>query len=182
MRHLWDLLGPRSGAALLGFCAGVLMSSLGHSATNSTLKVGDTFPPLSRFELEGDPPTSLKGRIVVVDFWASWCGPCRKTFPILEELHHRYAKRGLVILAINEDKSRAAMDEFLKENPVTFSVLRDPKRKLAAEVLVPALPTSYLLDGSGKVHSIQPGARTAKDSRILIKAVETLLEQNNRAP
>src|SRR5262245_47585770 len=160
----------------------VLAPSLGHAATNSTLKVGDSFPQLSRFELEGELPASLKGRIVVVDFWASWCGPCRKTFPLMEQLHHRYAKRGLVILAVNEDKSRAAMEEFLKENPVTFTVLRDAKKKLAAEVKVPALPTSYLLDSQGKVRSIQPGARTAKNSKELIKEVEGLIQENSGSP
>jgi thiol-disulfide isomerase/thioredoxin len=182
MRTLLERLGrPFSGVAL-ACCLGLLTPALGHGATNATLKVGELFPQLSRFELEGELPPSLKGRIIVVDFWASWCGPCRKTFPIMEELHHRYAKRGLVILAVNEDKSRAAMDEFLKENPVTFTVLRDAKRKLAAEVRPPVLPTSYLLDASGKVHSIQPGARTAKDSRALLKEVEALLEQNAPAP
>ena len=182
MRTLLERLGqPFSGIAL-ACCLGLLTPALGHGATNSTLKVGELFPQLSRFELEGELPASLKGRIVVVDFWASWCGPCRKTFPLMEELHHRYAKRGLLILAVNEDKSRAAMDEFLKENPVTFTVLRDAKRKLAAQVRPPVLPTSYLLDAAGKVHSIQPGARTAKDSRALLKEVEALLEQNSLAP
>jgi len=167
---------------MLGCCVVLLAPRLGRAETNTTLKAGDLFPQLARFELEGELPASLKGRVVVVDFWASWCGPCRKTFPVMEELHHRYAKRGLVILAVNEDKSRTAMDEFLKENPVTFTVLRDAKRKLAAEVKVPALPTSYLLDSLGKVRSIQPGARTAKNSKAFIKEVEALLEENAGPP
>ena len=119
---------------------------------------------------------------VFVDFWASWCGPCERTFPLMEELHHRYGQRGLVILAVNEDRSRAAMDEFLKEHPVTFAVVRDTKRKLVAEINVPALPTSYLLDGSGKVQSIHPGARTAKNSKAFTKEIERLLEQNSKPP
>src|SRR5436309_12086786 len=103
-------------------------------AAESELKVGDLFPDLSGFSLEGQLPKELRGKVVVVDFWASWCGPCRQTFPLMEELHHRFAKQGLVILAINEDKSRPAMDEFLKEYPVTFGVVRDARKRLATAV------------------------------------------------
>jgi len=165
--------------ALLWLCAGLVAAA---AQTNSTVKVGEVFPDLAKYELEGQLPASLKGKVVVVDFWASWCGPCQKTFPLMEELHHRYGKRGLVILAVNEDKSRAAMEEFLKEHPVTFAVVRDAKRKLAAEIKVPALPTSYVLDGTGRVRSVQPGARTAKNSKEFIKEIEALLEQNSPKP
>jgi thiol-disulfide isomerase/thioredoxin len=167
--------------ALLCLCAGLLAPREGLAQTN-TLKVGELFPDLARFELVGQVPASFKGKVVVVDFWASWCGPCQRTFPLMEELHHRYDKRGLVILAVNEDKSRTAMEEFLKEHPVTFAVVRDAKRKLAAEINVPALPTSYLIDGAGKVRSIQPGARTAKNSKAFIKEIESLLEENSKQP
>lgn len=146
------------------------------------LKAGDAFPELSTFALEGDLPPIQKGQIVVVDFWASWCGPCKKTFPLLEELHHRFGKQGLVILAVNEDKSRAAMNEFLKDNPVTFSVVRDSKKQLAAAVNVPALPTSYVLNGEGKIHSIQSGASIARNRRQFIQEIEELLEKNSKKP
>src|SRR5262249_59923547 len=124
---------------------------------DGTLKVGDTFPDLARLDLEGDLPPSLTARVVIVDFWASWCAPCKDTFPLLEELHHRFGKQGLVILGVNEDKNRTAMKEFLKDYPVTFSVVRDAKKKLAAQVNVPALPTSYILDGKGRVLWIESG-------------------------
>src|SRR5512145_2476826 len=125
------------------------------------ISVGDTFPDLASFSLEGDLPTALKGKIVVVDFWASWCAPCKETFPLLEQLHFRFGRQGLVIVAVNEDKSRAAMTEFLDDHPVTFTVVRDAKKKLAATVNVPKLPTSYVLDRNGKVLFIESGARVA---------------------
>ena len=146
------------------------------------LKVGDTFPDLAPFGLEGELPATLKGKIVVVDFWASWCDPCRRTFPLMEELHHRFSKQGLIILAVNEDKSRAAMSEFLKESPVTFRVVRDARKKLAADVRVPALPTSYILDGDGKVISIQSGESIARNRRKFVKDIEDLLAKEHKKP
>jgi thiol-disulfide isomerase/thioredoxin len=175
-------LAIRQALVLLCFFAGPVLAWGAPVQTNSTVKVGELFPDLAKYELEGESPASLKGKVVVVDFWASWCGPCQKTFPMMEELHHRYGKRGLVILAVNEDRSRAAMDEFIKEHPVTFAVVRDAKRKLAMEVNLPALPTSYLLDGTGRVRSIHPGARTAKNSKEFIKEIEALLEKNPKQP
>lgn len=142
------------------------------------IKVGDTFPNFADFALEGELPKQLKGKLVIVDFWASWCGPCRGTFPLMEELHRRLGKRGLVIVAINEDKSRVAMTEFLKQHPVSFTVVRDAKKKLAAKVNVAMLPASYILDGEGKVLSIQGGERTMDNRAAFTKLVEDLLEKH----
>jgi thiol-disulfide isomerase/thioredoxin len=181
IRHLtfWAPRALRWALPLIPFWA-LLATAQSASLTNSTLKVGDLFPDLGKYELEGELPGSLAGKVVVVDFWASWCRPCQRTFPLMEELHHRYEKRGLLILAVNEDRSRAAMEEFLKEYRVTFGVLRDAKRKLAAAINVPSLPTSYLIDGQGRVQSIQPGARTVANSKDFIRQIETLLEQNHK--
>ena len=161
---------------------GLLLAAGSTCAAGDGLKVGDTFPDLTTFSLEGDLPSQLKGHIVVIDFWASWCGPCKKTFPLLEELHHRFSKRGLIILAVNEDKSRAAMTEFLMEYPVTFQVVRDAKKKLAAEVNVPALPTSYILNREGKVVAIQSDARIVQNRKQFIKEVEQWLEADPKKP
>ena|SRR2546422_8944039 len=160
---------PRGVALGLMLCAGWLQGAEGE------LKVGDPFPDLAKFSLEGTLPSGLEGKVVVVDFWASWCGPCRQTFPLMEELHHRFAKQGLVIVAVNEDKSRAAMNEFLKEYPVTFAVVRDAKKALAATVNVPGLPSSYLLDRRGRVRLIRSGERIAQNRREFVREVESLL-------
>lgn len=150
------------------------LASLG-SAADSGLKPGSPFPALSSFALEGELPKDLKGKVVLIDFWASWCGPCKGTFPLMEGLHRRFGKRGLVIIAVNEDKSEAAMKEFLKQHTATFTVVRDSGKKLAAAVKVPALPASYLLDGEGKIVSIHTGARMVKDSKEFVRQVEDLM-------
>lgn len=148
------------------------------SAEEPAIKVGDTFPKLADFNLEGDLPSNLKGKLVIVDFWASWCGPCRGTFPMMEEMHKRLARRGLVIIAVNEDKSRVAMTEFLRQHPVSFTVVRDAKKKLAATVNVALLPASYILDGNGKVVSIQSGERTMQNRATFTRHIEDLLEKH----
>ena len=148
------------------------------AAEEPAIKVGDMFPNFRDFVLEGELPKELKGRLVIVDFWASWCGPCRGTFPLMEDLHRRLGKRGLVIVAVNEDQSRVAMTEFLKLHPVSFTVVRDAKKKLVAKVNLSMLPASYILDGDGKVISIQSGERTMENRTEFIKLVEDLLEKH----
>lgn len=159
---------------MFAFTAGLLCAS-----PEGTLKVGDSFPELSNFPLEGKVPKTLKGKVIVVDFWASWCGPCRKSFPLMEELYQRFSGQGLVILAINEDKSRAAMSQFLEEHPVTFTVIRDSKKKLAAAVNVPGLPTTYILDTEGKVAAIHPDEKLVNDRKAYFKEIKELLKRNS---
>ncbi len=176
--------GPRGLGKLLQLLklSAVLLLGLGWlptagGAEEPSVKVGDAFPNLADFELEGDVPKDLKGKLVIVDFWASWCGPCRGTFPLMEELHRRLGRRGLVIIAVNEDKVRVGMTEFLKMHPVSFTVVRDAKKKLAAKVNMDQMPVSYILDGEGKVVSIQEGERTMANRAAFIKVVEDLLSK-----
>jgi cytochrome c biogenesis protein CcmG, thiol:disulfide interchange protein DsbE len=93
----------------------------------------------------------VKGRVVWLDFWASWCTPCRHSFPWMNTMQQKYAVKGLEIVAVNLDKQRALADGFLQETPARFAVRFDPDGKLAKQFDVQAMPSSYLLDASGKV-------------------------------
>lgn len=159
-------------SGVLALCAGA-QSVL---AATGGLKEGEAFPDLAKFHVEGKVPEKLKGNVVVVDFWASWCGPCKESFPIMEELYRRFNGQGLVILAINVDESRAAMEEFLKEHPVTFNVVRDANKKLVAAVNIASMPTSFILDRDGKVHSIHRGFHGIETRKKYIKEIEELLK------
>jgi thiol-disulfide isomerase/thioredoxin len=161
-----------------GVIAVILLGVLCACSREPALGVGDTFPDLADMSLDGELPATLRGRIVIVDFWASWCAPCKRTFPVMDELHHRYAKKGLVVLAVNEDKNRKAMDEFLKDHPVTFPVVRDSKKRLAVRVNVPGLPTAYILDGAGKVLAIESGASIASNRKAFTRKIEELVNRN----
>ena len=91
------------------------------------------------------PPTlgEISGRVVWVDFWASWCAPCRRSFPWMNQMHQRYSRQGLQIIAVNVDKDRAAAEQFLAETPAAFPLRFDPDGTLAEAFNVEAMPTSY---------------------------------------
>ncbi len=93
----------------------------------------------------------VKAKVIWVDFWASWCAPCRRSFPWLNEMQSKYGEEGLEIVAVNVDKDRKLADEFLDQTPADFMVRFDPKGKLASKFDVQAMPSSFLLDASGKV-------------------------------
>jgi thiol-disulfide isomerase/thioredoxin len=115
---------------------------------------------------------TLRGRVVYVDFWASWCEPCRRSFPWMTGLHNRYAAKGLVIVAINLDKDRDAADAFLAQYPAPFLVAFDPAGKTAEAFHVPAMPTSYLIDSAGMIQHTQAGfdPKETEGIETLIKA------------
>ena len=141
----------------------------------AALKVGDTLPDLASFKLEGKLPDTLKGKIVVVDFWASWCSPCAKSFPVLDELQKKYADR-VVVLAVNVDEKKSKMDAFLAKHPVTFTVVRDAEQKLVAVVEPAAMPTSFILDVSGKVRFLHNGFHGEDTRKQYLSEIESLLK------
>jgi thiol-disulfide isomerase/thioredoxin len=94
---------------------------------------------------------SLRGRPVLVDFWASWCGPCHKSFPWLGTLHQRFASKGLVIVAIDLDKDADAAEAFLADHPAPFVIAFDPAGKTAEAYQVAAMPSTFLVGPSGNI-------------------------------
>ena len=139
-------------------------------------KVGDALPDLSQQQLEGDLPGSLKGKVILVDFWASWCGPCAESFPVMEELHKRYGEQGLVVLAVNADEKRANMEKFLKKRAVTFAIVRDAAQKLVAQADVTTMPMSFLVDRDGKIAFVHDGYRGGETKKKYISEIESLLK------
>jgi thiol-disulfide isomerase/thioredoxin len=91
-----------------------------------------------------------RGHVVYIDFWASWCKPCRKSFPWLESIHRRYADEGLDVIAINLDKERKKAAAFLEKHPASFEIRYDPQGLAARAFGVEAMPTAFLFDRQGK--------------------------------
>lgn len=101
----------------------------------------------------------VKGKLVWVDFWASWCEPCRRSFPWLNQMQAKYAAQGLEVIAINLDNDKAAAQKFLREVPAHFTLKFDPEGKVATKFDVQAMPSSFLLDASGNVVASHLGFR-----------------------
>jgi thiol-disulfide isomerase/thioredoxin len=119
--------------------------------------------------------SDLRGKVVLVNFWATWCVPCRTEMPAIEALYQRYKDRGLEVLAVNLDVlSTAGVETFVKEVSVTFPIVLDPSWAVAQLYRVGGLPTTYLIDRGGNVVVREIGERNWADevSRV---AVESLL-------
>lgn len=119
--------------------------------------------------------SDLRGKVVFVDFWASWCVPCLKSFPWLSELQGRYRDKGLVVVGINLDKSPADAEKFLKRVPHDFTLVYDPSGNSAKAYGVKAMPSSYVVDRKGGL-ALEHGGFRDSDKDVLEAAIKTALE------
>ncbi len=92
-----------------------------------------------------------KGKVVYVDFWASWCSPCRDSFPWMSEMQKKYADQGVEFIAINVDRKQADAETFLKDTPANFTIAFDPKGKTPKAYDVMGMPTAFVIGKDGKV-------------------------------
>lgn len=117
---------------------------------------------------------NYRGKVVYLDFWASWCGPCRKSFPWMNNLVDQFGPQGLVVLGINLDAEPQAAERFLQHHPARFSLRFDPSGQSAQRFAVQAMPSSYLIDRRGVVRKVHAGFRDSSRAE-LEDALRTLL-------
>jgi thiol-disulfide isomerase/thioredoxin len=114
--------------------------------------------------------SDLKGQVVMINFWATWCGPCRKEMPLLEQLYQRYERLGFTLLGVNVEEDRNDAEIFLKDTPVTFPILFDPANSVSKLYDVSAMPSTVLVDRAGNVrflhHGYQDGYEDAYQDQI----------------
>ncbi len=120
---------------------------------------GQPAPSLALPDAQGGMVTldKLRGQVVYVDFWASWCAPCRRSFPWMNEMQQKYGGKGLAIIAVNVDKKRADADKFLAQLPASFPVVFDEAGTSPAAFGVKGMPSSYLIDARGNVVLVERG-------------------------
>lgn len=116
----------------------------------------------------------FKGRVVYLDFWATWCPPCRKSFPWMEKMHTRYQQDGLTIIAISVDGKREVAKEFALESNTSFITAHDPGKETARLYKLRAMPSSYLIDRDGNIISTHLGFRTSKTKKLEAEFREAL--------
>lgn len=120
------------------------------------------------------------GKVVVLDFWASWCVPCRRSFPWMNTMQEKYGDDGLVIIGVNLDANDADAQAFLRETPAQFRIISDPDGTLAREHDVIAMPTSYIFDRNGKLVTRHLGFKVKRQEEYEALLVDTL--NNNMEP
>lgn len=130
----------------------------------------DATGPAAEFKLqsragEAVSLSSLRGQVVLINFWATWCGPCRKEMPLLEQLQKKYAPLGFTMLGINVEEDTRLMDAFLKDVPVSFPVLLDPVNGVSKLYNLSAMPSTVIVDRKGNVRFIHQGYTPGDESK-----------------
>ena len=119
---------------------------------------------------------SLKGKVVYLDFWASWCGPCALSFPYMTEVAKKHKAEGLELVAISVDESKEEAEAFLSAHKTDFTIANDPNGECPKAYGLETMPTSYLIDRKGNLREVHRGFSNS-DREELSKAITTLLKE-----
>lgn len=160
-------LAVATAAVLVG--VGVSFSpSHAYADGKLNIKEGDEFPMIKVSQFAGkdkvDMAKKLKGKVVIVDFWASWCEPCKIELPALAKMHKKY-KGKLTVIGVNVDDNMNDAKAFLKDHPVGFDLVHDKGQKVSQELGIQKMPTSFILS-NGKVVKIHEAFRAGDDKKI----------------
>jgi len=118
--------------------------------------------------------SEYQGKVVLLDFWASWCVPCRRSFPWMNQMQEKYGESGLVIIGVNMDAEAGAAQAFLDDYPANFRIINDPDGELAREYGVIAMPSSYIIGRDGQLATRHLGFKVKKQDEYESVLVETL--------
>ncbi|MCX8049499.1 MAG: TlpA family protein disulfide reductase [Methylohalobius sp.] len=138
---------------------------------------GEGMPGCRLTDLNGHAQTLPQGKVVYLDFWASWCSSCAHSFPFMNALTEDLGKRGLAVVAVNLDENLQEAKAFLDRHPPRFFVLLDPHGECARAFSVEGMPATYLIDRTGQVRYRHIGFRPG-DSKVLKAKVEELLAES----
>jgi len=146
---------------------GMLAAMLGGSSLLAA--AGDTSGPAPAFTLtdlagNSEALSQFKGQVVMVNFWATWCGPCQQEMPLLDQMYRKYKPAGFTLIGVNVDKDAPAVKDLLARKPVSFPVLLDPSNSVSKSYHVDEMPSSVLIDRQGNVRYVHRGYKPGDEN------------------
>jgi len=120
--------------------------------------------------------TQYENKVIYLDFWASWCGPCRKSFPWLNQMQEKYQDQGLVIIGINLDKDIRSANNFLKHTPAKFLVYSDPTGILGKKYKLVGMPSSYIVTSDDQIKTKHIGFKKSETAEYEANIIELLAQ------
>ena len=153
----------------------VLLATAAVAATGLTGKAAPDFA-LKNADGQNVRLTDLRGDVVMINFWATWCGPCREEMPLLDEMHARYSRVGFSLLGVNIDDDPRRAEEMIDALGVTFPVVFDADKKVSEQYDVSAMPVTILLDREGVVRYVHKGYKPGYEDKYLEQVRELLRE------
>lgn len=163
--------------ALLGKL--ILMVCVFIPLSASAISVGDTVPSFKARSIDGNKNVSVddyRGKVVLIDFWASWCPPCLKSFPKYDDLRKEIGTTDFEIVAINVDENTEDAKKFLSKHPVAFPIAKDPKGVLPGVFGVKAMPTSFLIDKNGVVKYVHAAFKDGDIEKLKVEIEKLIAE------
>ena len=168
---------PKLPAVRLGAAALAALGAMAFAPGAWPLASGEGAPACSARLLDGDRKVSVadfRGRVVYLDFWASWCAPCRESFPFMNELQRDLAARGVQILAVSVDKTADEARSFLARYPAQFLTALDSAAACPSAYGLEGMPSSYVIDRNGSVRAIHVGFRDRDKAEIRRQLTDAL--------
>ena len=120
--------------------------------------------------------SELRGQVVLLNFWASWCGPCRQEMPLLEKLQQRYSALGFTVLGVNVEEDSSKAKSLLKDIPVSFPILFDTKNTVSEQYKVSAMPSTVMIDRNGNMRYLHKGYKPGDEAQYK-KWVKQLIKE-----
>lgn len=141
---------------------------------------GDTPPPRCNLNYQDGSPVqdwqAMKGQVIYIDFWASWCPPCVKSFPFMNQLSQDFKERGLQVIGVNLDEKQSEAEGFLNQYPPHFTIAFDFDKQCAKDFNVIAMPSTYIIDKKGYVRHIHRGFRPG-ETDAMRELIDALLDE-----